>query len=126
MSKKVTTTQCKDAGLALVLISLLVYQAQKIQFCVPLAIILLIIVMSYPKIFKPFAKVWFGLSDILGTVVSKIILSALFFFLVFPIGLMARTMGRDSMQAKRWKKSQQSVFRTRDHLFAEQDLENPY
>ena len=126
MGKKVTATQCKDAGLALVLIALLVYQAKKFQFCVPLAIVLLIIVMSYPKIFKPFARVWFGLSDFLGTIVSKIILSILFVFLVFPISLVVRAMGKDAMQAKRWKENQGSVFRTRDHLFAAQDLENPY
>ena len=126
MRKQISTTQCKDSGLALVLICLLVFQAQKVQVCIPLAIVLLVIVMSYPRVFKPFARLWFGSSDLLGTIVSRVVLTVLFFLLVLPIGLVSRGMGKDSMQRKRWKQNRNSVFRTRDHLFTEKDLENPY
>jgi len=126
MGKKVSTTQCKDAGLALVLICLLVYQVKQLQLCIPLAIVFLVITMTYPQAYQPFARVWFGLSHLLGTVVSKIILSLLFVVLVLPIGLVSRALGKDSMQLKRWGKNQLSVFRTRDHRFTANDLKNPY
>ena len=126
MGKKVSASQCKDSGLALVLICLIVYQVNKYQFCIPLAIVFLVITMTYPQIYQPFARVWFGLSHLLGTVVSKIILSLLFVVLVLPIGLVSRALGKDSMQLKRWGKNQLSVFRTRDHRFTANDLKNPY
>jgi len=59
-------------------------------------------------------------------VVSKILLSILFFLVVLPIGLLRKIMGKDSMQMKSWKKSSESVFRQRNHQFSAKDLETPY
>ena len=122
----ITPEKCKDAGLALVLICLLCFQAWKLPFLMLLAILFLLIAMTYPPIFKPFAKLWFGLSTLLGTVVSKIILTLLFFLLVWPVGLLRNIMGKDAMQIRAWKKGSQSVFRQRNHHFTAKDLEHPY
>jgi len=126
MGKKVSTSQCKDSGLALVLICLIIYQVKKYQICIPLAIVFLVITMTCPQVYQPFARLWFGLSHILGTVASKIILTILYVALVLPVGLVSRALGKDSMQLKLWGKNQPSVFRTRDHRFTANDLENPY
>jgi len=122
----ITVEKCKDSGLALVLISLICYQVWKLESLILLAIIFLVVAMTYPLIFQPFARFWFALSTALGTVVSKIILSVLFFVIVLPIGLVRRVMGKDSMRIKSWKKGKESVFRTRDHRFTAKDLEHPY
>ena len=124
--KSLSAEKCKDSGLALVLICLLAYQAWKLPFLMLLAIIFLLAAMTYPRIFKPFAVLWFGLSTALGTVVSKIILTILFFVLVLPIGLMRRMAGKDPMQLRCWRESKASVFRLRDHRFEAKDLEHPY
>ena len=125
-SKTITVEKCKDSGLALVLISLICYQVWKLDVLIILAMIFLIIAMTYPLIFQPFARFWFWLSTALGTVVSKIILTVLFFVIVLPIGLIRRAMGKDSMRMKIWKKGSQSVFRVREHRFAAKDMEHPY
>lgn len=122
----ITKEQCKDSGLALVLIYLLCYQAWKLPFLMILAIIFLLISMTYPPIFKPFARFWFALSTALGTVVSKIILSVLFFAVLMPIGLARKVMGKDPMRINCWKNGEESVFRVREHRFEPKDLENPY
>jgi multisubunit Na+/H+ antiporter MnhG subunit len=124
--KKITPEQCKDSGLALVLITLICFQVWKQPILIPLAIAFLLVTMTYPPIFKPFAIFWFALSTALGTVVSRIILALLFYLLVFPIGLLRRAMGKDAMQIKDWKKSKNSVFHIRDHRFGAKDLEHPY
>ena len=124
--KKLTVENCKDSGLALVLISLICYQAWKLEIFILAAFIFLIVAMTYPLIFQPFARFWFALSTALGTVVSKIILTVLFFVIVLPIGLIRRVMGKDSMKIKDWKKGAGSVFRTREHRFVSKDLEHPY
>ena len=124
--KKLSVENCKDAGLALVLISLICYQVWKLEILILSAIIFLVVAMTYPPIFKPFARFWFALSTALGTVVSKIILTVLFFVIVMPVGLARRVLGKDSMRIKDWKKGKESVFRLRDHRFAAKDLEHPY
>ena len=124
--KKITVEQCKDSGLALVLICLICYQVWKTPILVLLAIIFLIVAMTYPLIFQPFARFWFALSTALGTVVSKVILSVLYFVLVLPVGLVRRALGKDAMRIKCWKKGNESVFRVREHRFEAKDLEHPY
>ena len=122
----ITVERCKDSGLALVLISLICYQVWKLEIFIILAIIFLVVAMTYPLIFQPFAKFWFALSTALGTVVSKIILTVLFFIIVLPIGLVRRALGKDAMQMKSWRKGKESVFRTRQHQVNAKDLEHPY
>lgn len=122
----ITVEKCKDSGLALVLISLICYQVWKLDVLIILAMIFLIIAMTYPLIFQPFARFWFWLSTALGTVVSKIILTVLFFVIVLPIGLLRRAMGKDSMRMKIWKKGGESVFRVREHRFSAKDMDHPY
>ena len=124
--KNVSTTQSKDAGLALVLISLVLAIAVSPRYFLPLGTALLVVTMTAPGLFKPFAKCWFGLSHALGTVVSRILLTILFFIMVVPVGLVRRALGKDAMQLKKWKQAKTSVFHDRDHLFTRQDLDHPY
>ena len=125
-NKTITSEQCKDSGLALVLICLICFLVWKHHFLILLAVAFLLVAMTYPPIFKPFAKLWFGLSTALGTVVSRIILTIVFFTVVLPVGLMRRMLGKDAMKIKLWKKDNTSVFRRRKHRFAAKDLEHPY
>lgn len=121
-----TPDQCRDTGLALVLICLLVAHFWHHPRFVPLALIFLILTMVWPKAFFPVAGAWFGLSHLLGTVVSKLILTLLFFALVWPIGSIRRLLGADPLQLKQWKKASSSVFQVRHGTISPQDLEKPY
>lgn len=118
--------KCKDSGLALCLIVLICFQVWKRPFLVPLAMGVLLLAMICPGIFKPFARLWFGLSLALGAVVSRIVLAAVFFLIVCPVAFVRRLMGKDSMQVRSWKKGKDSVFRRRDHRFERDDIEHPY
>lgn len=118
--------KCKDSGLALCLIFLICFQVWKRPFLILLAIGLLLVAMVFPGFFKPFARFWFALSRVLGTVVSKILLTAIFFLIIYPVALLRRLMGKDPMQVKSWKKGKVSVFRQRGHRFELKDLEHPY
>ena len=125
-SKSLSKEQCKDSGLAIVLICLICYQVWKLPVLILLAILFLLAAMTFPPIFKPFARFWFASSLALGTVVSKIILTTLFYLLVFPVGFFRRTIGKDAMQVNCWKKGTGSVMRVREHRFEAKDLEHPY
>lgn len=126
VSKKITVEQCKDSGLALVLICLICHLVWGQPYLLYLAIAFLVITMTYPLMFQPFARIWFGLSTALGIVVSKVILTLTFYVVVLPVGLIRRILGKDSMRLRSWKKGRESVFRERQHRFEAKDLEHPY
>jgi hypothetical protein len=121
-----TREQARDTGMAMVLICLLLDYFRPRPEYLPLAIGLLVLTMVWPSAFKPLAVLWFGLSQVLGNLVSRIILSLLFFVLVTPIGLIRRLLGADSLQLKKWKKDRASVFVERQGVIRPEDLANPY
>lgn len=121
-----TTDQAKDTGMAMVLICLLIAFFAGRQFFYGLAIALLLVNMVRPNVFKPVAKIWLGFSHLLGSVMSRIILSILFIVLVLPVALIRRSIGKDSLKLKEWKKDQTSVFKTREHVFTSEDIQHPY
>jgi uncharacterized membrane protein len=121
-----TPDQARDTGMALTLLCLLIVQFKHAHKLVPVAIILLIIAMAWPRAFQPLAGLWFGLSHVLGTVMSKVVLTLVFFLVVTPIGLMRRSLGKDSLQLKKFKKDRDSVFLVRSDLVEKKDLHKPY
>jgi len=124
--KKISKDQAKDTGMAMVLICFILgYFSQKQDFFT-LGIVLLLIDMIYPNLYRPVATIWFGLSLILGTINSKLLLTMIFFVIVTPVGLIRRIIGADSLQLKRWKKDDSSVFGVREHIFQPEDIEKPY
>jgi hypothetical protein len=123
---KATPEQAKDTGMAMVLICLLVGYWGKFPQFLPVSIVLLFITMAWPKAFQPLAGLWFGLSHLLSSVVSRVILSILFFAIVTPIGVIRRWMGADPLQLKKWKQGQDSVFVTREGPVQGKDLMQPY
>ncbi len=121
-----TKDQAKDTGMAMVLICLLLGSWGKFPKFLPVSVALLLITMIWPNAFRPLATLWFGLSHVLSSVVSRIILSILFFLVVTPIGLIRRLIGADTMKLKRWKQGHDSVFVIRQGAIQAKDLENPY
>ena len=118
--------QAKDTGMAMVLICLILVIITKIFLFNVIALVLLIINMTIPAFYKPVAIIWFGLSHLMGTIVSKIILSVIFYVLVTSVGLIRRFAGYDQLQLKKWKKNSSSVFTIRDHTFQPDDIDKPY
>ena len=121
-----TPEQAKDTGMAMVLICLLLGHFYKMPKLFPVSIILLLLTMAVPKVFRPLAGLWFGLSHVMGQVVSKILLTVAFFLIVTPIGMIRRWKGADSLQLKKWKQGSESVFVERQGVIQDKDLLNPY
>jgi hypothetical protein len=121
-----TPDQARDTGLALTLLCLIIVQFGHAYKLVPLAMLFLVITMVWPRAFQPLAGLWFGLAHLLGTVMSNVILTLLFFILVTPIGLIRRAFGADSLQLKQWKEGEDSVFAVRADLVQKKDLQAPY
>ncbi|NJN77976.1 MAG: hypothetical protein HC803_06285 [Saprospiraceae bacterium] len=74
---------------------------------------------------KPFAKwiawSWYKLSEALGYVNSRILLSLVFFLALVPIALISRLFTKGDLQLKRKK---DSYYSDRNHKYAPKDFEN--
>jgi len=53
-----------------------------------------------PQILKPVNEIWLKIGNVLGWINSRIILGIMFFALIFPIGLILKIFGKDSMNRK--------------------------
>jgi hypothetical protein len=118
--------QAKDTGLAIILILLIAAYVRQPDWLLFSAMAVLVLTMTWPDVFKPLAKIWFGVSHVLGTVVSKVILTVVFFLVVTPVGLVRGLFGADPMKIKLWKKGRVSVLVDRNTLYTKKDIEKPY
>ena len=125
-SKAITKKQTIDAGMALMLILLLIAYFTQNNLYYKITILVLVINMTIPVFFYPFAFIWFGFSKIMGTIMSKIILTVLYIVIVIPVGSIRIIIGKDSLLLKKFKKSDESVFKTRNIIFSSKDIEHPY
>ena len=123
---EVNKSQARDTGLAIILILLIIEYIKRPGWLVLSAMVVLVLTMTYPAVFKPMGRIWFTFSHFLGTIVSKIILSLVYFIIVTPMGLVRRAMGADPMRGKLWKKGDESVLVDRDHHYSSEDLQKPY
>lgn len=124
--KAITKDHSRDTGMAMVLLLLLLYIRTKRDGFLVVAIALHVVNMIVPRIYAPIAVVWLGFSHLLGTVMSKILLSILFFGIVTPIGILRRLFGKDSLKLGAFRASEESVMLVRNHLFVGRDIEKPY
>ena len=126
MKKQDRVDQARDTGLAMCLLLLILSYFGNYFRLIPVAILLLFLSMVWPIVFTPLSKWWFKLSFGISVVMSRVILTFLFFGIVTPIGLLRRLIGTDPMQFKKWKKGKNSVFWVRDKKIEAKDLEQPY
>lgn len=112
-----------DSGLALLLLTLIMglwlnHQQEALLAAVAVVLILLIA----PVIIYPFSFLWLNLSDMLGRIMSKIILTVIFIVFVCPVAIVRRAMGKDSLMLKKFKSSDGSVFTDRSQYQTKTDF----
>ena len=65
------------------------------------AIIFLALGLLNSKILTPLNKIWFKFGLLLGSIISPIIMSIIFFFVVTPISFVMKVLGKDILNLKR-------------------------
>ncbi|HHZ64727.1 MAG TPA: hypothetical protein EYN51_04380 [Flavobacteriales bacterium] len=66
---------------------------------------------------------WFKLAEGMGYVMSRVILSIVFFLFLFPISLLYRIFNKDSLKLRR---QEGSTYTDRQHTYSSSDLANPW
>ena len=124
--KPISADQAKDTGMAMVLVCLLISIFPEQRYFDRIAILCLLVAMTWPNLYKPVARIWLGLSHLLGTFMSRVVLSLLFIGLVVPMGLFRKLLGKDPLRLTEWKKGKESVFRLRSETFRRENIQRPY
>jgi len=65
-----------------------------------ISFIFLILGLLNSKFLTPLNKIWFKFGILLGKIVSPLIMGAIFFLVVTPIGIILRLMGKDVLNLK--------------------------
>ena len=92
-------------------------EKESFQILLTFGVTLCILGIVIPFILKPIYWVWMIFATILGWIMTRVILSLLFYIIVTPIGLIPRFFGKQFLELQ-WDKSKESYwnFRTNEHL----------
>lgn len=93
------------------------------QFLVPSALGLMLIGLISKWLSAKIIWLWFKLADAMGYVMSRVILSIVFFLFLFPIALVYRIFNRDPLKLRN---KGNSTYTPRNHTYKSSDLENPW
>lgn len=88
-----------------------------------LALIFVFIGIASPWLAGKISWVWLKFAELLGAVMSKVILGLVFFLFLTPISFLYRLFKNDSLSLK---KKNDSYYTKRDHLYINKDLENTW
>ena len=99
-------------GVILLIIAGFLFWKEKESFQILLAfgITFCIFGIVIPFILKPIYWVWMIFSIILGWIMTRVILSLLFYIILTPIGLILRLFGKQFLEL-RWDKSKKSYWK---------------
>jgi hypothetical protein len=88
------------------------------------AAVIAALALALPASLKWLYRPWMKFADVAQWVNSRLILFVLYYFIILPIGLLRRLLGKDSMQRKfdRRLASYRTVLGAADH----NDMEKPY
>ena len=64
------------------------------------SLIFLVLGLLNSKILNPLNQIWFKFGVLLGRIISPLIMAIIFFFVVTPIGLIMRTLGKDILNLR--------------------------
>jgi len=67
---------------------------------------------------------WYKLADILGKIVSKVILSIVFFVFLFPLSLLSRLFRKENLGVN--KRNRNSMWIYREYTYSKKDLQKPW
>jgi ABC-type nitrate/sulfonate/bicarbonate transport system permease component len=126
MKIKVNEKQTIEMGVILGGIFLVISMVTKMPVFQTISLATLLISLIVPRVFYPLALLWFGLSQAMGNLVSKVILAAVFFLVVLPVGLVLRLVKHDPLKLRQFKGNQSSAFQNRNHLYQSNELFNQY
>ena len=114
-------------GIILLVVSLLLfyYDNETYEIVAIIAVVFIGVGLIIPILLKPFFIIWMTFAVILGWVMTRVILSIIFYLVMTPIGLITRFLGEDFLALKKIDSS--SYWNQRDlRIEKSQDYEKQF
>jgi len=97
---------------------------QQHNYLLKIGLVLGLIGMFSTFLTSQISKAWLKLGEMMGSVMSKVILSAVFFLFLFPIAILSRVFNRSKNSLQLKKGNETSYYFTRNHKYEATDLKN--
>jgi ABC-type multidrug transport system fused ATPase/permease subunit len=101
---------------------LVFYIVFKIEVLVIIALAVIVLTILSDFIANKISWLWMKLAEVLGYINSKILLSAIFYLVLFPIALIYKLLSKDTLYLK--KNKMDSLFITRNKTYTAEDLKD--
>tara|TARA_B100001989_G_scaffold250031_1_gene226396 strand:- start:870 stop:1280 length:411 start_codon:yes stop_codon:yes gene_type:complete len=110
-------------GLILFLIGVFLYykEIESSLYIFTIGTIFIFLALIAPSILKPIYKIWMVFAVVIGWIMTRLILSILFYTIITGIGILTRLIGKDFLNLK--LKDQESYWNIRDN---EHELNQDY
>lgn len=115
-----------DSGLALLLLTLLFAWWLKHFDAILIAIAEIIAILIAPVIIYPFTFLWLNISELLGRIMSRVVLTIIYIVFVCPVAFFRKATGKDTLMLKKFKKNDSSVLTDRKHNYTKTDFTTQY
>jgi hypothetical protein len=116
-------TREKDTIITIVVGCILLERIFAIPGLLVAAIIIGVIGITSDKLTHWIHRAWFFLADMLGFVMSKVILGTLFFVVLLPVAFVSKIFRKDVLMTRR---GYPSYFVEKNIVFEPKDLKNPW
>ena len=100
-------------GLIGIFISLKTHNFDVLGWLWGIGLLFLILGFILPAVLRPIYKIWMLLAYFIGGIVSRVILTVLFYFVLTPTGLVLRLFGKDVLD-KKFEKNRESYWVKKD------------
>ncbi|MDG3581062.1 hypothetical protein [Galbibacter pacificus] len=124
--KEISKEQAIDFGLVCILLEAIYGFNEPDRVIYLLMAGLVLILLTFPLLLRPFAFLWYGLAGILNRVSSFLTLSLVYFLMVTPIGFFRKLYMKDGLMLYMFKKGNTSVFHNVDKDFTSGDFERTF
>ena len=110
MNSKIKLPTNRNFGIVFFIVFLIIalwpllYEKEIRYWSIVLSIIFFILGVLNAKILTPLNKVWFKFGVLLGSIISPVVLSLIFYLIITPISFILRIFGKDVLNLK-YKKS---------------------
>ncbi|HHM20804.1 MAG TPA: hypothetical protein ENJ20_02165 [Bacteroidetes bacterium] len=87
------------------------------------AVVIGVVGAFIPALAKWVHWLWYKIAEVMGGIMSRVLLSIVFFVFLFPIAVVYKLTNKDLLQLKRKK---DTYWTKRDHRYSKKDLENAW
>jgi hypothetical protein len=102
---------------------IVVFLITKTKVFLTLALVLGLVGLLSKFLTSKIAWLWMKLSEVMGAISSKVLLSVVFFFFLTPIAFLSRIFGKSNLQLT---KSETTYYTERNHKYVPEDFENTF